>query len=245
MILEAPQLTEGNGKELWRLHDVVQQHLRALKAMDCEPPGPFVTSILELKLDQNTMFEWQKHSQDSAAVPHYNDLLEVINLRAQASEALPARKGSSPSVANQSKRGSKPVTAYAASVSDGPNCVVCQTERHPLYFCQQFKLLSHEQKVKVLKTNGICMNCLKAINLSPSALLMTCRVLVQAPDGSMINARALLDSASSASFVSERLVRSLALLQQYKTTTISGVAGLMQIVFNPSPTSRSHCPMLI
>ena len=120
MILEAPQLTEGNGKELRRLHDVVQQHLRALKAMDCEPPGQFVTSILELKLDQNTMFEWQKHSQDS--VPHYNDLLGFINLRAQASETLPARKGSSPSVANQPKRGSKPVTAYAASVSDGPNC---------------------------------------------------------------------------------------------------------------------------
>ena len=44
----------------------------------------------------------------------------------------------------------------------------------------------------------------------------------------MINARALLDSASSASFVSERLVRSLALPRQYKTTTISGVTGLMQ-----------------
>lgn len=65
MILEAPQLTDGNGKELRRLHDAVQQHLRALKAMDLEAPGPFVTSILELKLDPNTMFEWQKHTQES------------------------------------------------------------------------------------------------------------------------------------------------------------------------------------
>ena len=61
MILEAPTL-EGTGKELRRLHDTVQQHLRALKAMDYEPPVPFVTSILELELDVvNTMFEWQKH----------------------------------------------------------------------------------------------------------------------------------------------------------------------------------------
>ena len=59
MILEAPSLKEGSGRELQRLHDTVQQHLRALKTMDCEPPGPFVTSILELKLDSNTMFEWQ------------------------------------------------------------------------------------------------------------------------------------------------------------------------------------------
>ena len=80
MILETPSLKEGTGRELRRLHDTVQQHLRALKAMDYEPSGPFITSTLELKLDPNTMFEWQKHSQRSAAVPHYQDLLEFINL---------------------------------------------------------------------------------------------------------------------------------------------------------------------
>ena len=56
------------------------QHLRALKAMDYEPSGPFITSILELKLDTTTMFEWQKHSQSSTEVPHYQHLLEFIDL---------------------------------------------------------------------------------------------------------------------------------------------------------------------
>ena len=41
-----------------------------------------------------------------------------------------------------------------------------------------------------------------------------------------MNVRALLDSASSALFVSERLARSLSLPRQYQTTTICGVAGL-------------------
>ena len=104
MILEAPSLKEGNGKELWRLHDTVQQHLRALKAMDCEAPGPFITSILELKLDSNTMFKWQKHSQESSSVPHYNELLDFINLRAQASESLPVvQKGYIQSLFNLSR----------------------------------------------------------------------------------------------------------------------------------------------
>ena len=85
MILEAASLKEGTGKELRRLHDTVQQHLRALKAMDYEPSSPFITSILELKLDTTTMFEWQKFSQESPKVPHYQDLLEFLNLRAQAS----------------------------------------------------------------------------------------------------------------------------------------------------------------
>lgn len=71
MILEAPSLKEGSGRELRRLHDVVQQHLRALKSMDSEPPGPFITSALELKLDSNTMFEWQRHSQESTTSMSY------------------------------------------------------------------------------------------------------------------------------------------------------------------------------
>ena len=79
MILEALPLKEGTGKEL--RHREVQQHLHALKAMDCEAPGL-------LKFDSDTMFEWHKHSQESASVLYYNKLLDFINLHAQASEAL-------------------------------------------------------------------------------------------------------------------------------------------------------------
>ena len=62
LILEAPPLKEGTGKELRRLHDIVTQHLRALKSMEYDPSGPFITSVLELKLDTTTLFEWQKQS---------------------------------------------------------------------------------------------------------------------------------------------------------------------------------------
>ena len=57
-IVGVPLLEEGNIKELCRLHDVVSQHLWVLKVMDCEP-GPFVTSLIQLKLDEGTAFEWQ------------------------------------------------------------------------------------------------------------------------------------------------------------------------------------------
>ena len=49
------------------------------------------------------------------------------------------------------------------------------------------------------------------MKLKLNALLMTCRVSVIAPDGSSVEPRALLDNASSASFVSKRLVQSLSL----------------------------------
>ena len=55
MILETPALKESSGKELRRLHDNIQQHVRALKTMGCELPGQFITSMIELKLDTDTL----------------------------------------------------------------------------------------------------------------------------------------------------------------------------------------------
>ena len=280
-ILDTPALKEGSGKELRNLHDTVQQHLRALKAMGCEAPGPFITSILELKLDQNTLFEWHKHSQESASIPHYNDVLEFINLRAQASESLNTPSRGHPSSSNKRQPLSyKPVTSFAASAESTSSCIICKPEKHPLYACPRFKLMPHDQKMEILRSNNVCMNCLipghflknckslhrcrtcqkphhtllhidnsstpnppqaspakpdskvslitsnAATDVARNSLLMTCRVLVEAPDGSTVQARALLDSASSASFVSERLVKSLCLPRLHQNTTISGVAGL-------------------
>ena len=49
MILETPSLKDGSGKELHHLHDVLQQHLRALDAAESEPLSQFVISIIQLK----------------------------------------------------------------------------------------------------------------------------------------------------------------------------------------------------
>ena len=51
-----------------------------------------------MKLDNDTRFEWQKFSQASDYVPDYNDLLKLLNLRAQAAKSAmsgPRRHGNS------------------------------------------------------------------------------------------------------------------------------------------------------
>ena len=68
------------GKELCTLHDTVVQHLRALKALGHEPSRQFITSLLDLKLDTTTMFEWQRHSQEQTDVPGCEELLAFIDL---------------------------------------------------------------------------------------------------------------------------------------------------------------------
>ena len=133
--------------------------------MDYEPSGPFITSTLELKLDPNTMFEWQKHSQSSKGVPHYQELLEFINLRAQASKApltelTRKQVKHEPSSAKRSFSPSKPVALFAANTDSIPSqCVACNAEKHPLYVCSKFKSMPHDKKVSILKSNDLCMNC--------------------------------------------------------------------------------------
>ena len=86
-------------KEIHQLHDLVVQHPRALKAFGHEPSKPFITSLLEMKLDTTAMFEWQRHSEEHTDMPDYQILLDFLNLRAQAAEALSEKSalGTNPS----------------------------------------------------------------------------------------------------------------------------------------------------
>ena len=89
-----------------------------------EPPGPFVTSLIELKLDtsSSTMFESQKYTQDSTNIPHYQKLLDFINLQAQACEASTAELKRTPQTEECSiewvATSNKSITLFTASASD-------------------------------------------------------------------------------------------------------------------------------
>ena len=160
-ILEIPVLKTGNGRELRHLHDVVQQHLRALKSMGYEPSAPFITSVLELKLNVGTMFEWQKHSNSSTGVPHFNELLEFINLCAQASEHTTS---GSKRAMGSGNHATNSVTSFAAntqSPTTADSCVLCKTDVHPLFACSKFKSLPRDRMVATVKANNLCLNCLR------------------------------------------------------------------------------------
>ena len=77
------------------------------------------------------------------------------------------------------------------------------------------------------------------VGIRSNVLLMTSYVVLEAPNGTSAWARALLDSASSAS---ERLAQALKLPHTSQNTYISGVAGLTHKT--PLPTSAFHLPIL-
>ena len=172
-----------------------------------------------------------------------------------------------------------------------PNCILCGTNKHPLYACATFKSLPHEKMLSTLKDNNLCLNCLKpgnfireckslhrcrkcqkhqsllhmeqrdppstqpssppvssvtsnlATGLASNTLLMTCWVLIHSPSGSVMKVRALLDSASSASFISERLTHLLEFPRTRQNVRISGVAGLSHGVPSHSIVQFAIAPL--
>ena len=132
--------------------------------------------------------------------------------------------------------------ATNTDISESQVCVLCKSDKHPLFSCSKFKELPHDGKLSVLKAHNLCKSvhrCRKCrgnhhtlfhkerpgsisprqenssqvathttISNKPQSLLMTCRILVHSPNGSCV-VRALLDSASSASFISDQLSQSL------------------------------------
>ena len=157
-ILDAPSLKDGNSKELRHLHDVAKQHLCALKVMKYDTFALLVTSMLELKLDHTTMFEWQWHMQSSNTVPDFDDLLEFSNLRARAGENT-AREGERKCQVPPPEKKAVTRPSYAVSVEE--YCVVCKTAKHPLYECKVFYGLPHAQKITIMRDNGLCLKCLR------------------------------------------------------------------------------------
>ena len=120
---------------------------------------------------------------------------------------------------------------YLRDCKSSHHCRTCQKPHHTLLHID-----AREHGPAIVSSNI-------ATGIVPDTLLMTCQVLVKAPDGSKMKVRALLDSASSASFVSERLVQNLGIPRSRHEITISGVAGMTNSSQLRSITSLDISPI--
>ncbi len=154
MILEAPAVKEGTGKELRKLHDKVQQYLRALKSIESESYGAFITSVLEIKQNVNTMFEWQQHSSTKEGAPKQQELLDFIDLREQASETSPIN------CINKSTRPEHKCPANSFKpIASFPAQYALTSWKTTLSCLPKIQIsMDHDKQLSLLKEHKICMN---------------------------------------------------------------------------------------
>ena len=260
-IIQAPPLKACNGRELRRLYDLCNQHIRAIKASDDYEIDTLLTIIMELKLDEVTKLKWMEHSNHSKTTPPHSELLKFLDLQAQHFESAPPER----------KLQTTAHKTYAAATEE--TCIACGRGNHSVGKCYKLQDMTREERWDVVIKGALCRNCLKPGHIAnkcrappmcetchkyhhtllhkeagtkpergtttpkdttyavPSrrgdeVLLMTCRVKVISSDGSVTQARALLDCAASTSLITERLAQQLRLPRRPSNFTINGVAGV-------------------
>ena len=145
-ILEAPLLRNGSGEELRHIHDVVKQHMRVLMAIKYDSLVAFMSLVIELKLDQSSMFAWQNQSGDHKKVPPYTALLEVLDLRAWTSENVTRKDDWKWNTSTHEPKTFAKL--YVSEVQD--SCVMCKG-KHQLHKCKDFCTMPYEWKWPLLK----------------------------------------------------------------------------------------------
>ena len=136
-----------------RLHDHLQQHIRALRVSGDYDLDSYLTAAIELKLDENTMLKWNEHCSKCERTPPIDELLDFGYPRRHHEGVV-----HSPRYATKSKAVQK--IAYTAR-SDSP-CIACKKPAHPLNNCGTFLGMARDERWELIKRNGFCMNCLKA-----------------------------------------------------------------------------------
>ena len=89
-IVQASPMKADNGKELRRLYDLWNQHIRAIKAFDAYDIDTFLTAIMEQNLGEATKLKWMEHSKESKTTPPYTNLLRFMDYRPNILNLPPA-----------------------------------------------------------------------------------------------------------------------------------------------------------
>ena len=112
----------------------------------CEPSNLWITNLLDLSsllsLSSSLMQTQGLSGKGIARVTPYQDLLEFLNLHAQASEASTSEHSKKSSRGDKSYPLTRPVASYTSNVMDPvSNCVVCT-------LCMHAQSLSHSRVIK-------------------------------------------------------------------------------------------------
>ncbi|XP_055622584.1 uncharacterized protein LOC129766143 [Toxorhynchites rutilus septentrionalis] len=159
--LNQPALTSPSAHGLRSLHDVSDEVVRALQAMQREDRDTWLLFILIQKLDHETKQLWY---QKVADMPEANITLEMFlsfidshSFALQSAQPVKPRTIVSKPPVKPPYRGA--TTFVATNISS--NCNVCSKSAHPLYQCGKFVHMSSEEKLSLINSQMLCRNCLK------------------------------------------------------------------------------------
>ncbi|XP_044751719.1 uncharacterized protein LOC123311714 [Coccinella septempunctata] len=159
-ILNLPILQQESAASIKKLHDTVQENLRAIENMGitAEQLGNnIIAHMLLKKLDSNSRRLYEQSTTTHKDIQELADLLEFLENRFQSLEALRGtiKKSDHPSTGQRHK--------FQNYHSDLQSCSLCNSN-HEIFRCQEFKDMSVKERNDFVRKQHLCKNCLKHPN---------------------------------------------------------------------------------
>lgn len=160
-LLETPVIAKCNRQNLREFVTNCKRNLESLKNFNLGEEQLFeiiLIYILQKKLDFGTRryFEQQRNISDLPTLNEFFDFLEEKCVVMENLESSEQRTGTRPS------RSTSSITLHSTH-SPKPQiisfCIFCKNN-HRIYLCEKFKEASFSEKMKFVKLNHVCSNCL-------------------------------------------------------------------------------------
>lgn len=170
--LSQPTMTSSSAAGLRSLHDVSDEAIRALEAMNQEGRDIWLMYILVEKLDPESKQLWcQKRSEMRDEDVTLEKLLSFIDSHSSALKSVqPIRQRKpmfvTPASKTPTNRGPTALVAMGHH-SPPPPCSFCTKSVHQLYQCGKFLHASSDDRLDFIRRQNFCVNCLRKHSSEP------------------------------------------------------------------------------
>ncbi|XP_058449300.1 uncharacterized protein LOC131429265 [Malaya genurostris] len=161
--LGQPTMSSASAVSLRALHDVSDEVVRALRAMNCESRDIWLLYILVEKLDPDTKQLWlQKRADMTDDEINLDKFLKFIDSHSFALKSVQPIRSRTAFVKSTAKY--QPRSHALVSTSQQiaqPMCGFCFKKQHHLYQCGKFINSNANERLAYISRQKLCQNCLK------------------------------------------------------------------------------------
>ncbi|XP_070141631.1 uncharacterized protein [Drosophila kikkawai] len=209
---------QESGAALKELQSTVQSCLTALEmsSIQIEAWDCLLVYMVSLKLPKITLSMWEQSIHNKAEIPTWNEFDSFLTERHRTLEAIddirPSNSGQVPPRPLAASAPVRRLNSYEARVAPAPRgCDLCSRENHPIRVCPRFLEMDVNSRSDYIRRKQFCLNCFARGHQQRDCTSRD------------FQARALIDSGSEATFITERLFRQISPPFTPVQTRVSGL----------------------
>ena len=166
LLLILPFVEREDSKELCKLVDHAQQHLKALANLGVDINSKLIVRLHELRLPRPTANKWDEPLNKNE-FPDLDKLIEIIyGTAARLSNRKPretlisySNNHKRKSSFNENPENHKRNKVFVTTAID--KCKLCNEKSQPLFRCIKFRALPEQERIKTIKDLKSCNDCLR------------------------------------------------------------------------------------